>query len=133
MFGIPIDSHVELICFGTEEGRALGKRAVARSTVQFAITDAEILLRCIEDLRLFAAVLRNRPAAEVHYGWGRITFDRSTGQISFGLNWYDLDYFMRRRTAYTSRFHAEVLRRFKLSASDLSVSHNVHDKMQTEA
>lgn len=79
----------------------------------------------MEDLRFFSAVLRNRPAEEVKYGWGRITLDRVNGRIGFSLNWYDRDFFERRRSAYTSRFHAEVLRRFNLSPSDLTVSHNV--------
>jgi hypothetical protein len=133
MLGIPLSPQESLICYGTEEGRALAKRVVARSSVHFVVCDDGVLSRCLEDLRLFSAVLRNRPATEVNYGWGRITLDRSARRIAFDLNWYDRDYFHRRRGAYASRFHAEVLRRFNLSPSDLTVSHFVHDEPNREA
>jgi hypothetical protein len=112
-----------LLVFGTENGRGLKLYPFARSHVSFEIPDDIDFERCLNDLRLFSAVLRTRKDEDVHYGWDNIYFSKISRTVVFDIIWYDKDFYEKRKNAYKSKLHERVLERFSLKPTDIRVEH----------
>lgn len=117
------NSGLELLLFGTEDGRALSKMTVKLSAVSFMVPTAKDFDACIETLRQFAVVLRGREANDVRYGWDKVFVNRKRRLVTFKILWYDRAFFEARKQAYKSKMHSDVLRRFNVSVDDLNVTH----------
>ena len=117
------NSDLELLLFGTEDGRALNKMTVKLSAASFTVPNEKDFHACIESLRQFAVVLRGRDANDVHYGWDKVFVNRKSRLVTFKILWYDSAFFEARKLAYKSKMHSDVLQRFNVSIADLHVSH----------
>jgi len=121
--GIRLADDRLLVAFGTEEGRQLNKQLIGSSEISFTLEGDSAFAACVDNLRLFSAVLRNRRTEEVMYGWGRLFVCPRERRVQFSLNWYDGSYFERRRNAHLSKFHSDIFRRLQIDPRQLSVSH----------
>ncbi|EON69801.1 hypothetical protein W97_09064 [Coniosporium apollinis CBS 100218] len=64
-----------------------------------------------------------RPEQLILWDWGK-SF-REGMAISFGVNWYDRNFFERRRDAFTEPKHAAYYRRFGAVPEDFDIKHFV--------
>jgi hypothetical protein len=100
-----------------------GKRLVAETMCRIRFQREEDIAACIELLRASDEALKARPEELKRWSW-ESTF-REGMDIVFGVAWYDLEFFMRRKDAFKDVNHAAQYARFNVKVEDLEVEHEI--------
>jgi hypothetical protein len=111
------------ILIGTENPQRLGQIPYAHTRVRITFKSEEALRECVRLLRWSDERLRALPEQLMLWSWDR-SF-REGMAISFGVNWYDRNFFERRRDAFTEPKHAAYYRRFGAVPEDFDIKHFV--------
>jgi hypothetical protein len=111
------------ILIGTENPARLGEIPEAHTRVRIAFDSEDALRECVRLLRVSDERLRAQPEQLVMWSWDRSFREGMT--ISFGVNWYDRDFFERRKNAFTEPKHAAHYRSFGATPEDFDVKHFV--------
>lgn len=110
------------ILSGTEaEGRQA--EPYARTHVEISFSDENDLRECVRLLRWSDERLRARPDQLLRWDWQKTFRDGMT--IRFGVNWYERDFFERRKDAFREPTHAVYYSQFGASADDFKIRHEV--------
>jgi len=101
------------------------KKPYARTNVQMEFDNESDLRRCVRllrwsDERLIAL------GSTISWSWERTI--REGMSISFGVNWYDKEYFLKRKDAFKDSNHLSYFRMFGKSTSDMQIYTEVLEK-----
>ena len=113
----------DILQFGTEAGRGLGRTVVARSVVCLHLPHRKAFQRCIKALREFSVILRGREENDVRYGWDTVYVSQREFSVKFDILWYDRAFFTKRHNAYQSTLHQRVFEQFDVTHSDFTIAH----------
>jgi hypothetical protein len=102
-------------------GDDVGKSPIARTDVSITFDTEEKVLTCIQALRESDEQMKLRPKERVLYCWYNVYREGMT--ISFSVHWFDMEFFERRKEAYTSPQHASIFERFGVGPTELKVEH----------
>jgi len=102
------------------------KEVCAITLCEIDFEDEESLQGCIESLRQSAEELKKRPDEKRLWLWN-LTY-REGMTISFSINWYDKDFFEKRKGAFKNQNHQSYLTRFGASPDKIKVVHRVSDQ-----
>lgn len=111
---------------GAESGRrqAQGKKVFALSKVEIQLHSEKELAVCIAHLeesdRRFAMINSNP------WDWTKAMYRQLA--VRFGVEWYDKDFFERRKEAYLSPEHVSLYSQFGATVNDFIVEHYLTDK-----
>jgi hypothetical protein len=111
------------ILIGTENPNRLGEIPEAHTRVSITFSNEKDLRQCAKMLQWSDERLRALPEQLLRWSWDR-TF-REGMTISFGVNWYDLEFFKQRRDAFLEPEHAAFYKSFNASPRDFKVEHFV--------
>lgn len=115
----------ELVLWGEETpGRRGGRTVVAESHCDFTLEDDAAVDRCIAALRASDEKLAKNPASR--YDWQRTWLQRHEdggGTISFGVAWYDEEFFNDKKNVFMERMHDAIFGKIGISADAVHVSH----------
>lgn len=99
------------------------RQPYARTSVDIEFETEEDLRECVKLLRWSDERLRARPEIAILWDWNR-TF-REGMTISFGVNWYDRDFYERRKDAFKEANHVRFYAMFGASIDSLHMRHEV--------
>ena len=115
----------ELVLWGEEAPERRGDRTiVAQSQCDFTLDDDVAVERCIAELRSSDEKLAKNPNSK--YDWQRTWLQRREGgggTISFGVAWYDQEYFDTKKNVFLGRMHDAIFSKIGVSADAVHVSH----------
>ena len=117
-------NHWLVVTPGAESGRRErhGKKVVAVSLVEVALSSDEDVETCLKYLqesdRRFEMALPASP-----YDWQSVRMKRDQHLVRFGVEWYEKDFFIDKKDAYTSSMHAGLFKSFHSSPDKFQVSH----------
>src|SRR5690554_6812777 len=97
-----------LVLEGSE--KLTNKARVACSNCEIIFMNESDILACIEALKKSDEQMRLRPEEQVLYNW-KSTY-RVGMKLIFGVVWYDIEFFNRRKEAYKSNLHVSIFKRF---------------------
>ncbi len=124
-----IENNGQLVSWGgSTEERRQGRTPIAESHATIKVKDEITMSRCLtaleeSDSRLAMPSMNGRPA---NYDWTIVykdAADDGSGNIHFGVVWYDQDYYEAHRDTFKGRFHGHLFAQLGISADDFSVSH----------
>jgi hypothetical protein len=115
-----------MLLAGTESPTARQKSPYAVSKVKISFTDEAELRTCVRLLRWSDERLRARPEQLLRWEWER-TF-REGMDIYFGVNWYEREFFERRKDAFTEPQHASYYAYFGATPDRFKIDHEVLGK-----
>lgn len=106
---------------GAESGRrtAGGKKLLALSKVEINLDNKKDVEKCIEHLKESDRRFTLNP--NNLWDWQSTSFKGT--KIRFAVEWYDLDFFSRRKEAYKSTDHAALYSMFGATVQNLKVKH----------
>lgn len=119
-------TRVELLLEGEEDGRRGDKKMVAFSRCSISFDDESSLQACVKALEASDIALRNRPEELMLWDWQITT--RSGMTITFGVSWYDHDFYHSRREAFKDARHLEQYADFGATIDDFTVQHFIVDE-----
>jgi hypothetical protein len=96
---------------------------IARTKCEITFDNGEDLQKCVDALRASDEELKRRPESLRAWEW-TITY-RESMTIHFGVNWYDRDFFERRKDAFRSDRHVEMFKAFGATPDRFKVDHEV--------
>ncbi|GHH43840.1 hypothetical protein [Lentzea cavernae] len=115
----------ELILWGEEApGRRGDRTVVAESHCDFTLGDDEAVERCIAALQASDEKLAKNPGTM--YNWQRTWLQRHEeggGTVTFGVAWYDEQYFNDKKTVFMERMHDAIFNKIGISADAVQVTH----------
>ncbi|KAJ5819488.1 hypothetical protein N7474_005079 [Penicillium riverlandense] len=111
------------ILIGSENPQHKCQIPYARTKAWITFDKEEALRECVRLLRWSDERLRSLVAEGPKWAWEK-TF-REGMTISFGVNWYDRNFFEQRRDAFTEPKHAAYYRRFGADPEDFHITHLV--------
>lgn len=115
---------VELLLEG-EAAESNKKPILATTLCSIGFSSETDLKRCVEALRASDIALRNRPEEKMLWNWTITT--RAGMTISFGVAWYDMDFYRERKNAFKDARHLEQYAKFGATIEDFEVRHFVFD------
>ncbi len=95
----------------------------ARTYVDIDFESEEDLQECVKLLRWSDERLRARPDLRILWSW-EITF-REGMRISFGVNWYNADFFHERKDAFREPSHLRFYEMFGATPEALHLRHEI--------
>jgi len=110
-----------MILSGTEADENRRRKPYAATKVEIAFKDEASLRTCVRLLRWSDDRLRARPDQVFLWEWTRSFRDRMT--IHFGVNWYDKDFFEKRKNAFMEPRHASYYAFFGARPEDFKMVH----------
>lgn len=106
---------------GTEGANPSPRTVYARTEVKITFTNERDLRQCVRLLRWSDERLRARPDQRILWDWQRTFRDGMT--ISFGVNWYNQDFFEARKDAFANPEHRGYYAMFGAQARDFVMNH----------
>jgi hypothetical protein len=110
-----------MILAGTEGG--VSRQPYAITEIEIEFDNERDLRNCVRMLRWSDERLRARPDQMILWDW-RMTY-REGMKISFGVAWYEQDFFERRKDAFREPRHAGYYSMFGATAESFKVQHRV--------
>jgi hypothetical protein len=105
----------------------INKPLIAKSECKFTCPSETVLQNCVKQLRISDEHLRSRPEELMLWSWNATYIERVLGEeggtVILGVNWYDLDFFNKKRDSYVNPSHLEKYLNIGFSLENLSVSH----------
>lgn len=114
-----------MILRGTE-GPAAGRKPYAQTKARITFSNERDLRQCVRLLRWSDERLRLRPEQLVLWEWSSSFREGMT--ISFGVNWYDKEFFETRKDVFKNPEHRGYYAMFGASADDFELEHVVLKK-----
>jgi hypothetical protein len=111
-----------------DPSRRGARRVVAKSECSFVCTDFGSLSRCVEQLRLSDEHLRNRPEEMMLWEWQNTYVDdineqTGGGTVVLGVAWYNEDFFIDHKDAYTNPLHLSKYIAIGIPVGCITVTH----------
>jgi hypothetical protein len=110
-----------MILAGTEGG--VGRQPYAVTEIEIEFDNERDLRNCVRMLRWSDERLRARPDQMILWDW-RMTY-REGMKISFGVAWYDQDFFERRKDAFREPRHVAYYSMFGATPDRFKMQHKV--------
>jgi hypothetical protein len=108
---------------GTEGANDIPRSCYARTKVKITFNNERDLRQCVRLLRWSDQRLLGRPDQRILWDWERIFKEGIT--ISFGVNWYNKEFFDARKDAIRDQEHQDYFSIFGASANDFEVTHEI--------
>jgi hypothetical protein len=118
------------ILLGTESPERKGHVPYARTNARITFDNEAALRECVRLLRWSDERLRALPDQRILWDWS-VTF-RDGMTISFGVNWYDREFFEKRKDAFTEPKHAAYYMKFGAKPGDLNIKHIIKGDKEYE-
>jgi hypothetical protein len=112
-----------MILSGTETSESRLRKPYAVTHVQITFDNEDDLRKCVRLLRWSDERLRARPDQILLWEWDNSFRENMT--ISFAVNWYDSQFFERRRDAFMEPRHASYYGQFGAKPEDFKLRHEV--------
>lgn len=124
-----IENEGEFVAWGgTTEQRRRGRTPVAESKATIKVEDEATLQRCLDAIEASDRRLAMPKAVgDIDpYDWTIVWKDTAadgSGNIHFGVVWYDEEYYQGHRETFKGRFHDHLFGKLGISAEDFTVTH----------
>lgn len=112
---------------GTELPGGRTRPPYARTFVEITFSDEDDLRRCVRLLRWSDDRLRARIDQLLLWEWNASFREGMT--IYFGVNWYDAEFFERRKDAFREPSHEKFYSQFGATAEDFKMHHEIEGEV----
>lgn len=112
-----------MILAGTETEGNRRRKPYAITKVEISFDDEDALRTCVRLLRWSDDRLRARPDQLILWDWSRSFREKMT--ISFGVTWYDREFFEKRKDAFMEPQHATYYAYFGAKPEDFKMEHEI--------
>lgn len=112
-----------MILDAAEHPDAHNKKPHAVTEIKITFKDEDNLRKCVRLLRWSDERLRERPDLLIRWAWNN-TY-REGMVISFGVTWFDEEFFNKRKDAFKEARHQSFYAKFGADASDFEMHHKL--------